>query len=155
MNIKEKIEIKKKLYEACTLFVDKRNQTIIDIIESNRKALESENKSSAGDKHETGRAMLQLEIEKASQQFSSVRQMYKVLNRISSKANTVVISLGSVVKTTLNNYFISVSIGEIYIEDEKYFAVSPKSPIGYLLLGKKKGDKTEFNGKTFQIIEVF
>ncbi len=155
MNIKEKVEIKKKLVEACALFIDKRNQTITTIIESNKKALESESKSSAGDKHETGRAMLQLEIEKASQQFSSVHQMQKILNRITSKTNTEVISLGSVVKTSLNNYFISVSIGEVIIEGEKYFAVSPKSPIGYLLLGKKKGDKTEFNGKTFRIIEVF
>lgn len=155
MNLKEKSEIKRKLNEACTLFVNKRNQTITNIIESNRKALASESKSSAGDKHETGRAMLQLEIEKASQQFTSVHQMQKILNRISSKASIQVIALGSVVKTTHNNYFISISIGEISIGDEKYFAISPKSPIGHLLLGKKKGDEAQFNSIIFRIVDVF
>ena len=153
--MKEKSEIKRKILDTCSLYVEKQNQTINKIIESNKIALESESKSSAGDKHETGRAMLQLEIEKASQQFSSVNQMQKVLNRIFSKESTEVISLGSVVITTYNNYFISISIGEVYIDNEKFFAISPKSPIGYLLLGKKKGEDTEFNGVSFKIVDIF
>ncbi len=155
MNMENKTEIRQKLMEICNLFVEKRNKTIKAFVDSNMKALESESKSSAGDKHETGRAMLQLEIEKASQQFTTVHQMQKVLNRISSKTHTEVISLGSVVITTFNNYFISDSIGEINIDGVKYYAISPKSPIGYLLLGKMKGIETEFNNKSFRIVEVF
>lgn len=155
MKIKEKIELKKKLVEACLLFVNNKNKTISTIIESNKKALESETKSSAGDKHETGRAMLQLEIEKTSQQFANVNQMQKNLYRISLKVNTDVISLGSIVKTTGNNYFISVSIGEVLIDNEKYFVISSKSPIGNLLLGKENGDMIYFNGKKFKVMEIF
>lgn len=59
------MSLKEELYELCVDFVDSRLSTIQQTIESNQKALTSETKSSAGDKHETGRAMLQLEMEKA------------------------------------------------------------------------------------------
>ena len=63
------LKIKEQLYEACLLFVKNRLETVTNVIESNKKAMFSETKSSAGDKHETGRAMLQLEMEKAGQWF--------------------------------------------------------------------------------------
>lgn len=74
--------LKEELYQLCVNHVNERLQTIERIIESNQKALTSETKSSAGDKHETGRAMLQLEMEKAGQQLHSIRQMKETLSRI-------------------------------------------------------------------------
>ena len=62
--------------------MNKRAQTVEEIISSNQKALHSETKSSAGDKHETGRAMLQLEMEKASQQLEGISQMNEILSKI-------------------------------------------------------------------------
>jgi len=59
-------EIKNILFKKCTAFITDREQTVTQIIKSNQQGLQSETKSSAGDKHETGRAMLQLEMEKAS-----------------------------------------------------------------------------------------
>lgn len=61
------MNLKETLFKQCVLFVNKRLQTIEEVLSSNQKALQAETKSSAGDKHETGRAMLQLEMEKASQ----------------------------------------------------------------------------------------
>ena len=55
---------KQKLFNACKEFVQDKLSTIEKTIQSNKSALNSETKSSAGDKHETGRAMLQLEMEK-------------------------------------------------------------------------------------------
>ena len=45
------MNIKKELYNQCISFVNKRLQTIEDTISSNQNALQSEIKSSAGDKH--------------------------------------------------------------------------------------------------------
>ena len=70
--------------------------TVEQIISSNQKALQSETKSSAGDKHETGRAMLQLEIEKASQQFKAIRDMRTVLAKIDLVKESKTAHLGSV-----------------------------------------------------------
>jgi len=148
------IKIKEILFKECEAFVNKRLQTVEEIISSNQKALQSETKSSAGDKHETGRAMLQLEIEKAGQQLSGINQMKLVLAKINISKNTEIAHLGSVIETSFSNYFLSISTGKIIIENKIYFAISVLSPIGKLLLGKKVNEEFVFNGKTFQIKKI-
>ena len=69
------MNLKEELYKACKEHIEKREETITKTIRSHQNSLQSETKSSAGDKHETGRAMLQLEMEKAGQQLSEVDQM--------------------------------------------------------------------------------
>ncbi len=148
------IKIREILFNECQAFVNKRLQTIEETISSNKKALQSETKSSAGDKHETGRAMLQLEMEKAGQQLSGINQMKLALSKINISKNTEIAHLGSVVETNFSNYFLSISAGRIIVEDEIYFAISVLSPIGKLLLGKKVKEEFVFNGKTFQINKI-
>lgn len=151
--MKNSLKIKKKLYEACLLFVEEKHNTVISIIESNKKALFSETKSSAGDKHETGRAMLQLEMEKASQQLASIIEMKEVLSKIDIQKTSEIICLGSFIKTTKANYYLAISVGEIIIKNSTYFAVSTNSPIGKQLLGKKVGDTILFNNA--EILELY
>ncbi len=148
------IELKKKLYNACVEFVKKREQTIKEIMSSNQKALTSETKSSAGDKHETGRAMLQLEMEKASQQLEGVYTIKTILTKVNLDINSELIRLGSLIITSQANYFLAISVGEINIDSKKYYAISPSSPIGNLLLGKRVGQELVFNGKAIVINEV-
>jgi len=147
--------IKKELYNACIEFVSKREDTIHQIITSNQHALTSETKSSAGDKHETGRAMLQIEMEKASQQLEGIYQMKIVLAKIRFEETSEIIRLGSLVLTDQANYFLAISAGQIIIPDNCYYAISPSSPIGKLLLGKKAGDEFVFNCKTVAIQKLY
>ena len=56
--MKNTLLIKKELLQACFQFVEEKHNTISKSIASNKKDLFSETKSSAGDKHETGRAMI-------------------------------------------------------------------------------------------------
>jgi transcription elongation GreA/GreB family factor len=148
MNLKETLFIQSKT------FVNNRLQTVEAIIASNKKALHSETKSSAGDKHETGRAMLQLEMEKASQQLAGIAIMKQTLAKVDVSKQSETVCLGSVVKTSIANYFIAVSAGQLNALNETYFAVSTASPIGKLLLGKKVSDKIVFNGKTIEILKI-
>jgi len=133
--------------------VHDRADTVQNIINSNQQALSSETKSSAGDKHETGRAMLQLEMEKASQQLSSINDMKSVLSKISLE-NSDNVKLGSLVVTNHINYFLAVSAGEIKIENQVYYAISPSSPIGKLLLGKRVGEVITYN-REINILEIY
>lgn len=137
--------IKEKLLRESFEFVEKRMQTIQKTIDSNKNDLFSETKSSAGDKHETGRAMIQLEMEKASQQLSIVYEMNEILQRVSIENSSDIVKLGSLIKTTKGTYFIAVSVGQVKIEGNTYFVVSSKSPIGKQLLGKREGDELTFN----------
>ena len=138
------ISIKEQLYRTCVDFVKNIEETVLKTIHSNQEALNSETKSSAGDKHEMGRAMLQLEMEKASQQLVSINTMKAILDRIDLNDSKIV-KLGSLVVTNHANYFLAISAGEINIEDRVYYAISASSPIGKLLLGKKKDDVINFN----------
>lgn len=146
--------IKEQLYQQCLEHVNERLRTIEQTIQSHRKALNSETKSSAGDKHETGRAMLQLEMEKAGQQLHSVHQMKEILTKINISKNSKVAILGSIIKTNLGSYFLCISAGRIQLENEVYFAISTSSPIGKLLLGKKEGDALTWNGKRIMIEKI-
>ncbi|CAM1344021.1 3-oxoacyl-ACP synthase [Tenacibaculum amylolyticum] len=148
------MSIKEQLLNECRLYVEKREETIQTIIASNKKALLSETKSSAGDKHETGRAMLQLEMEKASQQISVVQQMKEVLFRINTSNTSEVVRLGSVVYTNKGIYFLAVSIGKVTIEAKDYFVISGSSPIGKLLLGKRENEAITFNNTKITIEEL-
>lgn len=147
------MSLKEKLYQLCVEFVDSRLQTIQQTIESNQKALTSETKSSAGDKHETGRAMLQLEMEKAGQQLQAVQQMKEIIAKLNLNSFEV-ISLGSLVETNLGTYFISISAGQLQLENNIYFAISTSSPIGKLLLGKKVGEELVWNGRKINIHSI-
>lgn len=139
------LKIKQQLLKECVLFVENKHATISKSIESNKNDLFSETKSSAGDKHETGRAMIQLEMEKAGQQLAEVNFMQTVLNKITVDNSSKIICLGSLVKTSKGTYFLAVSVGQIKVENNVYFAVSAQSPIGKQLLGKKVGDIIPFN----------
>jgi len=145
-------DIKQKLYEACLRFVENRFKTIKNTIASHQEALTSETKSSAGDKHETGRAMVQLEMEKAGQQLASVQAMQAVLAKINLKKTGLKIGLGSLVVTDKAIYFLAVSAGKIAIHKNDYYTISTFSPIGQHLLGKTVGGIITFNKET--ILEV-
>ena len=149
------MNIKEQLFEQCILYVAKREQTITTTINSNQKALVSETKSSAGDKHETGRAMLQLEMEKAGQQLHSITLMKETLAKVDVSKESTISHLGSLIITNTASYFLTISAGLLTIDKQPYFAISVSSPIGKLLLGKITGEKINFNGKAIEIKEIF
>ena len=148
------LKIKEALFSQCQSFVNKRLQTVEAVLSSNQKALQSETKSSAGDKHETGRAMLQLEMEKAGQQLAGITQMKVVLSKIDILKTSKNACLGSVIITAKVSYFLSISAGQLVVADKSYFAISVSSPMGKLLLGKQEKEVISFNGKTIEIIGI-
>ncbi|PHR73211.1 MAG: 3-oxoacyl-ACP synthase [Lutibacter sp.] len=150
----EKMNIKEILYKQCKEFVNTKLTTIENTIKSNQEALASETKSSAGDKHETGRAMLQLEMEKAGQQLQVVSEMKITLERINPQEGSSVCKLGSIIKTNTINYFIAISAGKLIVDETTYYAVSTKSPIGQLLIGKKENELIMFNEKQIVIKSI-
>ena len=59
---------KQKLIQRCSNYLKDKINSLNAIINEVSEASNSENKSSAGDKHETSKAMMQLEIEKLGTQ---------------------------------------------------------------------------------------
>jgi len=148
------MKIKEELYLECKNFLDVRFNTVVDRIAGIQESLQSETKSSAGDKHETGRAMLQLEREKAGNQLFDIQNQQELFSRVNIDNSSNIACLGSLITTNNGVYFLSISVGVITINDNRYYAISPSSPIGKVLLGKKIGDTFIFNQKTSTITHV-
>jgi len=151
---KNNLELKLQLYKLCQDFVENRRKTIQNTINEIQESLTSETKSSAGDKHETGRAMLQLEREKAGQQLAEIEKLNESLSKINTTFSSKTVGLASVVFTTQANYFIAISAGQIEVNKTKFFAISSNTPIGLLLMGKTVGDAVVFREQTIKILNV-
>ena len=148
------MNLKEQLFLACKDFISKRQLIIEKAISEIETSLQSETKSSAGDKHETGRAMLQLEREKIGNQLAEIDKQIAILSRIDLSKTNNTVSLGSVVFTTEANYFIAVGVGEIIVDSENFYAVSTKAPISQALIGKRVGDNIVFRDKKFKITNL-
>ncbi|PIE99723.1 MAG: 3-oxoacyl-ACP synthase [Maribacter sp.] len=148
------LDLKKNLYRFCMDFVQERVSLIQSQMKEVHEALTSETKSSVGDKHETGRAMLQLEREKLGRQLAEAGNMMQLLNKVDISSKKQVASLGSLVKTTGAHYFLAISAGEFKTGPEKYYCISLNTPIGVMLLGKSVGDTISFNGNEIHILDI-
>ncbi|MFD0963288.1 3-oxoacyl-ACP synthase [Pseudofulvibacter geojedonensis] len=146
--------IKQQLYNICESFLNERANTLHEIIDGLQKSLQSETKSSAGDKHETGRVMLQLEREKAGNQFAAIQKQQELLVKTNINNSSTKIRLGSLVETSNGIYFLAISKGLVTLNNQPYFVIAPQSPIGKLLLGKQVDEEVVFNGKTIRIKSI-
>ena len=147
--------IKVNLFKHCEIELNKKLNTLYNQKKELKQALNSESKSSAGDKHEIGRAMIHLEMEKLGNLITEAEQNFKKLQSIKNhNNNTEVIGLGSAVLTDKANYYISIAADIYKINSKMFYCISPKSPIGKLLLGKKLDDKIEFNNQVIKIIKI-
>lgn len=147
--------VKEDLIRSCGDYVDNRISRIENGIGDLEEALKLETKCSMGDKYETGRAMLHLEFEKLSAQLEQYTRLKRTLSLIRVKYAGEKVGFGSAVKTSNVNYFISIPVGEVEAEGEKYFCVGANSPIAQALIGRKKGETMIFNGKEISILDFF
>lgn len=146
---------KQKLHEYCKQIVQARSEEVRAEIKKIQQAANEETKSSAGDKYETGRAMAQLEIERSLAQLHEIEKLATALQNTNTEATGSSIRSGTMVVTSKNTFYISISLGAIQFNMKNYFVVSPNSPIAKLLIGKQQGDSISWNGvsQVIQLIE--
>lgn len=111
-------------------------------------------KSSAGDKFETSRSTMQIEHDKLNNQLIQKKNQLKKIELLDIKKKYKSVNYGSLVITNTNNYLISIGLGQYIIDDHSVYAISLSSPIGKILLDKKKGDSFIFNNNTEKIIDI-
>jgi transcription elongation GreA/GreB family factor len=148
------VNLKEKLFLECKAFLSKRRLVIENLISEIEISLQSETKSSAGDKHETGRAMLQLEREKLGKQLAENDILKEVISKIDITKSNSLVGLGSIAYTTEACYFIAIGVGEVVIDNQKFYIVSTKAPISRALLGKRIGDNIVFRDRKAKIINL-
>lgn len=115
-----------------------------------KESRDSDTKSSAGDKFETGREMMQREMDKLSALVDNTLNSIAKLDRIADLPTSMVISEGSLVETDQETYFISIGYGKL----DSIYAISIESPLGVELKGKRVGDRIEMRGRNITIKSI-
>lgn len=123
-------------------------------INENRKALSDNTKSSAGDKHETSRAMAQLEQEKLGKQLQEQQSTLASIRQIETTKTFDSIQFGSLFQLPQGWFFLSVGIGKIEFEGFSIFCLTAGSPLGQQVLNKKVGNSVVLAGKEVEILDV-
>jgi hypothetical protein len=125
-------------------------------MEQAQESANNEDKSSAGDKYETGRAMSQIERDNAAYQLSVAVQDLNLLQTIDADRLYGTADNGAVIQTADAVYFIATGLGVVTtLTEGRVIVLSPKAPLSTTLRGKAKGDSFLLNGKTTAITDVF
>ncbi len=153
----DKLLIKEQLYQFCIEQIQQKLDTINSVMNSAQNSANSETKSTAGDKHDTARAMAHLETEKNAKQLAEINKIKKILPYLKSSKTQLqsTIQLGCVVETSLMNYYISSNLGQITIKNMNFLTISPISPLAKVFMGEKTGYGFNFNQKQITITDVY
>ncbi len=142
---------KQKLIQACSDYLKDKINSLNTIINEVSESSNSESKSSAGDKHETSKAMMQLEIEKLGTQLKEAELQLAEFEKINFNKNFQSIEQGCLVETNKGYFLIASSIGKITVDDQIVFVISSKSPLALAFSGKQQKNKVSFNGIEYSI----
>jgi transcription elongation GreA/GreB family factor len=145
---------KKEVLATCKQLLNERTTRLNLAMAAARETANNETKSSAGDKYETTREMMQAEMERLSHQLAEVAKLNEALFHAESAAPSPTIALGSLVKTNRATYFLAAGLGSVSVHGQTVFVLSTASPIGQLLVGKRVGESISFNGQQQTVIEV-
>lgn len=104
-------------------------------------------------KYDSMREEMQEEIYQMQRQLGALndlrRNMAKVLNTATAR-----VQLGSLVITNKARFYISVSLGEFFFEGDRFYAISPESPMAKKMMGMRPGDEFTLNKIHQKIVEV-
>ncbi|HZH86854.1 MAG TPA: 3-oxoacyl-ACP synthase [Brumimicrobium sp.] len=146
--------MKKQVVKAIEKELEERlnmaTQTYNDALESRN----NDTKSSAGDKYETSRAMMQQEMDNAEISIHQVKVFQNELNRLPLKEDSESVISGSLVETNTGIYFLGLSLGKIVVNNHVVYAISTASPLGKLLLNRKVGDFIDLNNAQQKILKI-
>jgi transcription elongation GreA/GreB family factor len=146
--------MKHQLLEKIKQIVEKRMNTSFEAMEAAKKSANEEGKSSAGDKYETARAMGQIDREMNGRMYEQARQERQSLDKIDPNIVFTKVAFGALVETTMGQFFVSIGVGVVEFEGKNIMAISPQSPIGQAITGKKTRELFDFRGKTQKVILV-
>lgn len=134
--------------------LEKHIAELQELLADTSESVNEENKSVVGDKHETARAMAQIEQEKLASQLDEAVQMLALAQSLEDATPSDKILMGSLVRTGNEWFYLSVPAGKLEIGNQEVYALSPLSPIGHLLMEKKIGESFSFNNVTRTVDEI-
>jgi transcription elongation GreA/GreB family factor len=146
--------LKKRLLQLCLDLQKSKIMIFKKAMDDAQASANSEEKSSAGDKYETSRAMSQNERDMNAKHLNDALKEQSILQQIRPESVFTEVKAGAIIKTNSSNYFIATGLGEVELDRTKYYVLSAGSPLAQAMLGKKKGDEISFRNDKIKIMEV-
>lgn len=136
-----------QLKQKEALLAEERKNIIESILE--------EEKNSAGDKYETSRENMTQDLNSLEKQIKQSKLDLDELYRLQSIKDTPpTVQEGALVQLGTEWFLLAISVGQVKVEDKQVFLLSKNSPLGELLVGKKKNEAIQFRGKPQTITEI-
>lgn len=148
-------DLKKAVFAQCKTLLEDRITHAENAMKAAQEAANSEDKSSAGDKYETARAMGQLDRDMNARQLAQAQAELNALLKVNTELVTEKVMTGSIIETDAATYFIAAGIGNIEVDGHKFTVLSPRAPLAAAMLGKQQGDSFLFNGRPVKITACY
>lgn len=145
---------KEKIYNQYLQLINDKILSLQQTLNELSDSAKNETKSTAGDKHETALAMLQIEQENTRFKLSETLEQQKQLATINIHILSNKIIKGSLIKTDKGFLFLSIALGKIIIDEQQIIALSPQSPLGTKLLGLQINEVVKINTVEYKILHI-
>lgn len=145
--------LKQKVHDYYLQKINDKIAMLQQVLADLKESGSNETKSTAGDKHETALAMLQIEQANTRAQLQEIINQKIALEKINPDITAAMIVNGSLVKTNRGYLFMSVALGKAVVENTGVIALSAQSPLGQKLMGLKIGEVASFNNVEY-IVET-
>lgn len=146
--------LKQKIYNHYLNLVHEKIAMLQKVLDDLKESGANETKSTAGDKHETALAMLQIEQANTRAQLQEVLNQQAALEKINPEISATVVLNGSLVKTDRGYLYLSVALGKATVDGIVVIALSPQSPLGQKMMGLRVGEVVSVNNTSYLIIDV-
>lgn len=147
-------ELKQRIHAHYLQLIDDKVQMLQQVLADLKESGSNETKSTAGDKHETALAMLQIEQANTRAQLQEVLNQKAALEKINPAVSATMVVNGSLIKTNRGWLFMSVALGKAAVEDISVIALSAQSPLGQKLMGLNVNEVAEINNIHYVIEHI-
>jgi len=146
--------LKQKIHSHYLQLANEKVTQLQLVLDDLKESGSNETKSTAGDKHETALAMLQIEQEQKRNQLKEAQLQLVELEKINPAIVAESIVKGSLIKTNKGYLLMSVALGKAMVDSVTVTALSPQSPLGGQLMGLRVGATATFNNHQYVIESI-
>lgn len=155
MTNSEKIKFKKLLKKECNFLLKKRSFNLKNALQDSQESANNQEKSSAGDKYETSRAMGQIDRDMYAYQLLEAEKDTILLTNLQTDKINQEIKPGSVFEINSQLFFVAIGLGKILVNNKPVLVISYKSALYEQLKFKIIGDYVIFKNEKYLIENIF
>ncbi len=125
-----------------------------EMVKTAQEAANNETKSTAGDKHDTARELMQQEKNKAAQNLGNLIKFRRVIHQLKNPVSKDKIQFGSLFLTNQGYVFIGLPLGNIVYQENKVICISAVSPLAKAFISKTVGEDVHFASVQYSINKI-